>query len=165
MTQQYLPPPNFGIVEEDLYRSGLPNELNFPFLEKLRLKTIVVVSSDEPSTRLMDFIADHDITFAHLGQNTPRASVSSSVSEEVVVNALGLVLSQATHPILLACPHGRHHTGTVIGCLRKLQNWSLTSIFEEYRRFAGRRRLLNEQFIEFFDTDMVAMPATLPPWL
>eukprot|EP00042_Codosiga_hollandica_P040403 m.347372 g.347372 ORF g.347372 m.347372 type:complete len:66 (+) comp55854_c0_seq2:80-277(+) len=53
MTQQYLPPPNFGIVEEDLYRSGLPNELNFPFLEKLRLKTIVVVSSDEPSTRLM----------------------------------------------------------------------------------------------------------------
>jgi tyrosine-protein phosphatase OCA1 len=32
---------NFGLLEKDLYRSGQPNELNFPFLEKLGLKTIV----------------------------------------------------------------------------------------------------------------------------
>ena len=40
------------------------------------------------------------------------------------------------------------HTGagTVMGCLRKLQRWSLTAIFEEYRRYAGTKvRLLNEQ--------------------
>jgi hypothetical protein len=30
----------------------MPNELNFPFLEKLRLKTIVIVSPEEPSARL-----------------------------------------------------------------------------------------------------------------
>ena len=29
---------NFGHVEEGLYRSGQPNEFNFPFLEKLQLK-------------------------------------------------------------------------------------------------------------------------------
>ena len=35
-----IPPVNFGMVEENLYRSGLPTELNFPFLERLRLKKL-----------------------------------------------------------------------------------------------------------------------------
>ena len=95
--------------------------------------------------------------------------------------------------------------GTVVGCLRKLQRWNLTSIFEEYRRYAGSKvvswkkaifkfkfpflitldfqtrhshqvsnpilppifiqRLLNEQFIEFFDTDLVKIPENKPKWL
>jgi tyrosine-protein phosphatase OCA1 len=83
--------------------------------------------------------------------------------------------------------------GTVIGCMRKLQRWNLTSIFEEYRRHAGSKarslthisistrdaltrptlwggghlqvRLLNEQFIELFDTDLVGIPENPPKWL
>jgi tyrosine-protein phosphatase OCA1 len=39
--------------------------------------------------------------------------------------------------------------GTIVGCLRKLQRWSLTAIFEEYRRYAGSKvRVLNEQVIK-----------------
>jgi hypothetical protein len=42
--------------------------------------------------------------------------------------------------------HGDLFPGTVIGCLRKLQGWNLTAIFEEYRRYAGSKvRFLNEQ--------------------
>jgi len=56
--------------------------------------------------------------------------------------------------------------GTVIGCLRKLQRWNLTSIFEEYRRYAGPKvRLLNEQFIELFDTYLVRIPPQYVKWL
>jgi len=56
--------------------------------------------------------------------------------------------------------------GVIVGCLRKLQRWNLTAIFEEYRRYAGSKvRLLNEQFIELFDTDQVHIPAQHPPWL
>ena len=44
------------------------------------------------------------------------------------------------------CNLGRHRTGTVIGCLRKLQHWNLSAILEEYRRFAGPKvRVMNEQ--------------------
>ena len=44
------------------------------------------------------------------------------------------------------CNLGRHRTGTVIGCLRKLQNWNLSAILEEYRRYAGPKvRVMNEQ--------------------
>lgn len=68
---------------------------------------------------------------------------------------------------------GRHRTGTVVGCWRKLQRWALSSILEEYRRYAGMKvRVLNEQvcyigfsrdttnqaqFIELFDTDLVSI--------
>lgn len=53
-----------------------------------------------------------------------------------------------------------------MGCLRKLQHWNLSSIFEEYRRYAGSKvRLLNEQFIELFDTDLVSIPVNHPPFL
>lgn len=40
------------MVEEDLYRSGQPNELNFPFLEKLQLKTILFLAAEDPSQAL-----------------------------------------------------------------------------------------------------------------
>ena len=50
-------------------------------------------------------------------------------------------------------------TGVIIGCLRKLQKWSLISIFEEYRRFSGSKfQQEYEQFIELFDTDLIEIP-------
>jgi tyrosine-protein phosphatase OCA1 len=134
-------PKNFGLVEEDLYRSGQPNELNFPFLDKLGLKTIIVVSPEEPSSRLYepeifvlwqsyflnfidlvfylrtlivcraDFASDRDIELRHFVQASPRPAASSSVGEEVVVNSLRAILDQSQHPILVCCSHGRHHTG------------------------------------------------------
>ncbi len=48
----FIPPLNFSAVEEDLYRSGLPNELNFPFLERLGLKKIIYLSVDPPDEAL-----------------------------------------------------------------------------------------------------------------
>jgi hypothetical protein len=41
----------------------------------------------------------------------------------------------------------------------------LTSILEEYQRYAGERaRQSDEQFIELFDTDLIRIPSTLPSW-
>lgn len=54
------------------------------------------------------------------------------------------------------CNKGKHRTGVLVGCVRKVQRWSLTSIFDEYRRFAGNKvRLLDQQFIELFDVAQV----------
>ncbi|KAK8866530.1 tyrosine-protein phosphatase required for protection against superoxide stress (By similarity) [Tritrichomonas musculus] len=53
-----------------------------------------------------------------------------------------------------------HRTGTVIGCFRKLQNWSLSNIIEEFRRYTGLKpSSMHEQFIELFDTDLVKIPS------
>ncbi|OAY80092.1 putative tyrosine-protein phosphatase, partial [Ananas comosus] len=56
------------------------------------------------------------------------------------------------HPILIHCNRGKHRTGCLVACLRKLQSWCLTSVFEEYRRFAAdKSRLSDMRFIEMFD--------------
>jgi hypothetical protein len=52
--------------------------------------------------------------------------------------------------------------------IRAAQWWTMTSIFDEYRRFAGSKaRLLDFQFIELFDTDSQPCfdPAHRPAWL
>jgi tyrosine-protein phosphatase OCA1 len=145
---------NFGLVEDNLYRSGQPNELNFPFLERLGLKTVIFLAPEEPNQKLyhtmnaisangnsMEFMDDQETRWHHL----PIMS-TELISEEVVLEALGYILDPSNFPLMVMCNFGRHRTGTIIGCLRKLQQWSLTSIFEEYRRFAGSKvRVLNEQ--------------------
>lgn len=48
----YVPPCNYGMVEYDLSRSGHAHQLNFPFLERLKLKTVIYLSHDQPSQAL-----------------------------------------------------------------------------------------------------------------
>lgn len=163
-----IPPTNFGIVEEDLYRSGMPNELNFPFLERLQLKTIIYLASDDVSEKLADFIDDQGIDVIPLAPDEEESPAPwKPMSEEVVLSAMELLLDTTMYPIYVMCSQGRHRTGTIIGCLRKFQQWALSSIFEEYHRHAdGRGRLANEQFIELFDTDLVNIPSShTPSWL
>ncbi|GES74260.1 putative tyrosine phosphatase family protein [Rhizophagus clarus] len=164
-SQHFIPPLNYGMIEEDLYRSGQPNELNFPFLEKLGLKTVVWLAPEEPNQRFLNFIDDQDIQWHHLGVMS-SVNALDPITEEVVLEALEIILNPRNHPMTVMCNLGRHRTGTIVGCLRKLQKWNLTSIFEEYRRYAGPKvRVLNEQFIELFDTDLVRVPVNRPKWL
>ncbi len=110
--------------------------------------------------------------------------------EDMAHQALNIILDVSNYPVLIVCNLGRHRTGwipsftffstkhlltcllyfassgTVIGCLRKLQHWNIVSVFEEYRRYAGdKSRVQNEQFIELFDTDLVHIPENSPQWL
>ncbi|KNC76816.1 tyrosine-protein phosphatase, partial [Sphaeroforma arctica JP610] len=202
---------NFGIVEEGLYRCGQPNELNFPFMEKLKLKRVIFLAPEEPhreftsanatilvrhkvesiymnnrivwviplSTKMsiesngefvrdrLNFVDDHDIELLHLGKSSHHRHAWTPIEEETVVDTMRLALDpKLNYPLMIMCNLGRHRTGTFIGCLRKLQRWNLTSIFEEYRRYAGSKvRLMNEQFIEFFDTDLISIPVEHPNWL
>jgi len=78
------------------------------------------------------------------------------IPEDAIRDALLVLLDSRNHPILIHCNKGKHRTGCLVGCLRKLQRWSLTSIFDEYRRFAGTKvRVLDQQFIELFRTARV----------
>ncbi|KAK4054548.1 tyrosine-protein phosphatase required for protection against superoxide stress (By similarity) [Microbotryomycetes sp. JL201] len=153
-----IPPPNFGMVEDSLFRSGQPSELNFPFLEKLKLKTIVWLAPEDPGSRFLNFLDDQQITLHHLG--VENAVNYDPITEEVVLHALDIIINKDNAPLMVMCNLGRHRTGTVVGIFRKLQRWNLASILEEYRRYAGPKvRVLNEQFIELFDCDLVSIPA------
>ncbi|CAM9878083.1 unnamed protein product [Heterosigma akashiwo] len=169
-----FPPVNFGMVEEDLYRSALPTEINFPFLETLQLKKIIFLYPDKDDlldVQFRTFLEDQGIELECLGDdNNKRVKSYSPIEEETVIEALRIVVDSSNYPLLVTCATGKHRTGAVIACLRKIQKWNLTAIFEEYRRFTGKKiRVQNEHFIELFDTELVEVDrkviAECPPFL
>ena len=89
-----------------------------------------------------------------------------NISEETIAQALSVLLDKRNHPsikhpvtlVLIHCNKGKHRTGGLVGCLRKMLHWSFVSIFDEYRRFSHpKSRQMDQQFIELFDTCMVQL--------
>lgn len=158
MVSRLFPPECFGNVENDIYRSALPTEVNFRFLETLRLKTVIFLGSEGQHS--FSFFLD-DLSIKKIYIENPAGDGldgTQAASEEMVINALQALINPENHPILLTCSSGKYLTGAVVGCLRKMQHWALAGVFEEYRRFAGQRlHQQHEQFVELFDTDLVSI--------
>ena len=70
----FVPPLNFSIIQDGIFRSGYPNKKNFEFLKKLELKSIVYVCegvslfahccnvlTDDYSTENLDFFTMQNI--------------------------------------------------------------------------------------------------------
>ncbi|KJE97577.1 hypothetical protein, variant 1 [Capsaspora owczarzaki ATCC 30864] len=130
---QVSPPDVYGIVEPNVYRSNFWHPSNFPFLKSLGLRTLLVLSPDKPLRPIADFCEDNSVNVIHLGLSAWKLDASSwkPVSDELVKEALEITLDVTTHPVMLMCSSGIHQTGTIVGCLRRLQNWNLTSILNE----------------------------------
>ncbi|KAL5569447.1 hypothetical protein UlMin_026022 [Ulmus minor] len=61
-------------------------------------------------------------------------------------------IREESRPVLIHCKRGKHRTGCVVGCFRKLQRWHLSSVFDEYQRFAvAKARVSDQRFMELFD--------------
>ncbi|KAK9246095.1 hypothetical protein V1506DRAFT_536242 [Lipomyces tetrasporus] len=187
--QKLVPPLNFCPVEDQLYRSGQPTPINFPFIADLRLTAVIWLELEEPSEAFVNFTRVNRIRIYHLGIESgadvendevdPDAMARSSgrhtrstnpwdqLPESSIIRALDIIAHKDNYPLLVCGGMGRHRTGTVIGCLRRVQKWNLASVSEEYRRFAGsRKRVLIELHIEAFDTNSVCVdPDVAPPFL
>ncbi|KAG7401942.1 hypothetical protein PHYBOEH_009522 [Phytophthora boehmeriae] len=161
------PPLFFEIVEDQVYRSNKCDASSFPFLAALQLNTVLYLSYDDLSRDLAAFFTEKEINVIHLGMKYRTASSQwKGISEGMAKETIEYILDQKNHPILVMCKTGVHFAGTMIGCLRRLQNWSLTSIIDKYRNIAGsvKTRFENEQFMELFDVDLVTLPQQLPSW-
>lgn len=84
------------------------------------------------SNNSLNFLQDQEIHLYHLG--VENAVNYDPITEEVVLQALDLIINPSSSPLMIMCNLGRHRTGTVVGIFRKLQRWNLASILEEYRR-------------------------------
>ncbi|KAI1753177.1 hypothetical protein F4782DRAFT_101099 [Xylaria castorea] len=56
------PPINFAMVSEGLYRSGYPQAQDYPFMQNLKLKTIVTLVKKELPDDYQEFIEVNQIT-------------------------------------------------------------------------------------------------------
>eukprot|EP00245_Coleochaete_scutata_P008218 TRINITY_DN245_c0_g2_i1.p1 TRINITY_DN245_c0_g2~~TRINITY_DN245_c0_g2_i1.p1 ORF type:complete len:193 (+),score=34.33 TRINITY_DN245_c0_g2_i1:39-581(+) len=147
----FIPPINFAMVDKGVYRSGYPNTKNLPFLNKLGLRSVVYLCPEKYPEVVLDFLEKNNIKLFHFGIEGNKEPFVD-IPEDVIRDALQVLLDARNHPILIHCNKGKHRTGCLVGCLRKVQKWSLTAMFDEYRRFAGTKvRMLDQQFMELFD--------------
>ncbi|KAF9353169.1 Tyrosine-protein phosphatase dsp1 [Mortierella sp. AD094] len=165
--EDLCPPDNFNMVSTWIYRSSFPKKKNFSFLKKLGLKSILTLILEDYPDQNMKFLKENNVTlfqFGIAGNKEPFVQIP----DDKICAALAVLLDRRNHPILIHCNKGKHRTGCLIGCLRKLQHWSHTSIFDEYRRFSHpKSRSMDQQFIELFDSReawKVIDPKWIPDW-
>ncbi|OMJ11936.1 Tyrosine-protein phosphatase SIW14 [Smittium culicis] len=148
---ELLPPDNFSMVAPNIYRGGMPKKKNHRFLEKLKLKSILTLILEEYPIQNQAFLKKNNIQLLQFGMAGNKEPFVD-IPENVMVKAVSALLDKRNHPVFIHCNKGKHRTGCLVGCLRKIQCWSYTSIFDEYRRFsAPKSRSTDQQFIELFD--------------
>lgn len=159
------PPENFSFVISRIFRSSFPVQENFEFLETLKLKSIICLIPDEYPEENVDFLQKNGIQFFQVGLSGNKEPFVK-IKPSLIVEALKIVLNPQNQPILIHCNRGKHRTGCLVGCLRKLQKWSLSMIFDEYRKFAyPKERPLDQQFIEMFEDEEIENFAHESKWL
>lgn len=163
---EVVPPENFSHVAGEIYRSSFPRVENFPFLQhRLRLKSILVLIPEAYPPENEQFLKEAGIQLFQVGMSGNKEPFVN-IPSDLLTRALEIVLNPDNQPILIHCNRGKHRTGCLIGCIRKLQNWSLTMIFDEYRRFAfPKARALDQQFIEMYDDEEIISTAYSKHWL
>ncbi|KAF8410784.1 hypothetical protein HHK36_003321 [Tetracentron sinense] len=147
----FVPPLNFALVDNGVFRSGFPDTANFTFLQTLGLRSIIYLcpeSYPEPNTEFLKSNGIQLFQFGIEGFKEPFVNIP----EDMICEALKVVLDVRNHPLLVHCNRGKHRTGCLVGCLRKLQRWCLSSIFVEYQGFAAAKaRVSDKRFMELFD--------------
>ena len=58
-----VPPINFSMIQNGLYRSGFPVDINFPFISRLRLHTILNLAAEEYSRDTISFLDRNSISY------------------------------------------------------------------------------------------------------
>eukprot|EP01061_Rhynchopus_euleeides_P038824 TRINITY_DN66590_c0_g1_i1.p1 TRINITY_DN66590_c0_g1~~TRINITY_DN66590_c0_g1_i1.p1 ORF type:complete len:240 (+),score=34.08 TRINITY_DN66590_c0_g1_i1:58-777(+) len=164
-TSSLIPCSNFSMIAPSVYRSGYPSKKNFPFLKKLGIRSVCYLCPEEYALVNQDFYKKNGIKihqFPMEGNKEPFVNIP----EQQVNSALSAVCDTRYHPILIHCNKGKHRTGAVCGCLRKVQGWSLVSIIDEYNRFAGDKgRAMDQQFVELFKPRLMLNQNAMPEWL
>jgi protein tyrosine/serine phosphatase len=114
--------PNFGKVNDNLYRGSQPNRAAIKKLQQLGIKSIIDLrSAPEVSPREATRAAAAGITYT----NVPLNALTRPTDEQVD-HVLALIES-LPRPVFIHCEYGCDRTGTIIACYRiRHDHWPLT---------------------------------------
>jgi tyrosine-protein phosphatase-like protein OCA2 len=161
----YVPPLNFALVEDSIYRSGHPVPINFPFLKTLGLRTVIYVGDKDDNEEYYEFLKKEGIQFKYLEMKSSKEPFIMN-DPNVINDALIMITNVDNYPILLHSNKGKHRIGVLVGIMRKLlQGWSLTGIFNEYDKYAGGKGESDMEFIETFETTLAVDKSKLPKYV
>ncbi|KAG5496163.1 hypothetical protein JKF63_02464 [Porcisia hertigi] len=164
-----VPPSNFAMVEEGVYRSDYPTVENVLYLRHIGITNVVLLSIEQlpgPVKRLLASemtgrAADGCLTRGPIrivdivdmrtwcvdGMNS-----GDDFSRHDMIRALDFAVDRRWHPVLFACPLGELQTNVLIGCMRRYQHWSLSSIFSECELYTNVCRTLRPSILHFIES-------------
>ncbi|KAL6242602.1 tyrosine-protein phosphatase siw14 [Rhinocladiella similis] len=146
-------PVNFQVIAPGLYRSSYPMYAHFDTLADLELKTIITLVASPIPFDYANFITSNGITHYQIPIQANKDPKIYS-PEETVNKVLNLILDPSNYPMLIHCNKGRHRTGTMVACFRKVTGWTLEDCIEEYERYARPKdRPLDKIFIERYNAN------------
>jgi protein tyrosine/serine phosphatase len=148
-------PVNFAQVGPGIYRASYPQAAHFSALQPLRLKTIITLLPGEILSDYQPFMRTEKIAH-HQIQILANKDSDVYTSDEVINKAIKLILDPTNHPILVHCNKGKHRTGCVTACFRKVTGWSLDACLAEYDKYSKpKSRELDKAFIARFDASVL----------
>ena len=156
-----VPPLRYELIEERLHRGSYPTLRNLPFLARLRLKTLLSLTPEPPTPDLTSFAQAEGIELHHFPVPQPVEGVA--VPGSVLCAAVALMVELERLPLYLHCLDGRCVTGVLVGCLRRLQWWSMAGVVDEWARFNDA----NDDAIGLIEgwKGPLRVPRNLPWWL
>ncbi|KAL9079150.1 MAG: hypothetical protein Q9157_001949 [Trypethelium eluteriae] len=81
-------------------------------------------------------------------------------------SALAVILRRSSHPILIHCNQGRHRTGCVVACFRRVIGEDLIAAISEYHTYADpKARPPDEVWIRNYDATALARVAAHEHWI
>lgn len=135
--QPFIPPPNFGAVtDHKVFRSAFPQDRNMDFLDALEVKTLLCFVDTEPSDGYAAFVRANNVSRLRI-DISPNKEGKVKTTVASICDALLVVLDAANYPLYIHCNQGRHRTGCVIACMRKVQGWPMEAIVAEYEAYAN----------------------------
>jgi tyrosine-protein phosphatase SIW14 len=135
--QPLLPPPNFGaVIDHQVFRSAFPQDRNLDFLDALGVKTLLCFVDTDPSDGYSAFIRTNGVKRVRI-DISPNKEGRVMTSSDSICEALLVVLDATNYPLYIHCNRGRHRTGCVIACMRKVQGWPMEAIVAEYEAYSN----------------------------
>jgi len=144
-------PTNFQTIAPGLYRSSYPLHAHFAKLEDLGLKTIITLVPEELSLTYSNFVSSNGIMHHQipvLANKDPEVYTDATTIHQI----LEIMLDPNNYPMLLHCNKGKHRTGCLTACFRKVCGWTDEAALEEYVQYSvPKDRELDKAFIRQFD--------------
>jgi tyrosine-protein phosphatase SIW14 len=148
-----IAPENFTMVEPGVYRSAFPRTKNMSFLDSLQLKSVVSLVLEDYPAPLVEFYKRNGIELMTMGVEGNKGAFKG-IDLMTFLEVMRVVMNSMKRPLLIHCNKGKHRTGCVVGCLRRLRGWSVSCIVDEYMLMASPKpRLEDQRFIEAFQVD------------
>ncbi|GKU89930.1 hypothetical protein SLEP1_g3998 [Rubroshorea leprosula] len=102
----FVPPLNFAMVDNGVFRSGFPDSANFKFLQSLGLRSIINLCPEPYPEPNNEFLKANGIRLFQFGIDGCKEPFVN-IPEETIREALKVAIDVKNQPLLIHCKRGK----------------------------------------------------------